>query len=353
MGSNAPCKRCLVIPGPGHEKCYVPHPEYHLEQHESCISMSLISMGECEAKYFCKACDSEITRQWNRKQGLGTAKIVGGKMWCFKGTHNTEHLVERDLRRIRNDVVVLDTGVNVEKTSAKLQEAIDSLNNTGNAIVKISDGFNDSVKSIRFNISMVQLVDLQLMDVEFSEIILDQTRTPNLQELFLHNVPDDCRMEILLPTLKKFKIFYYQGPDSWINPMLECAKQLETFETYKLQGAQGCLKFASNFLTKINLHRAECLDSLVVYAPRLEKLSLQACYSMGGRLTFKKTYPGLSEEMPENHEPPVCEVTITNAIVSPAIMRTLKNNPKCRIVNEDSQGPLGSEQFFNLFHRMM
>ena len=80
-----------------------------------------------------------------------------------------------------------------------------------NAIVKISDGFNDTVKSIRFTISMVQLVDLQLMDVEFSEIILDQTRTPNLQELFLHNVPDDCRMEILLPTLKKFKIFYYQG----------------------------------------------------------------------------------------------------------------------------------------------
>ena len=60
--------------------------------------------------------------------------------------------------------------------------------------------------------------------------------------------------------------------------MLECAKQLETFETYKLQGAQGCLKFASNFLTKINLHRAECLDSLVVYAPRLEKLSLQVCF---------------------------------------------------------------------------
>ena len=75
---------------------------------------------------------------------------------------------------------------------------------------------------------------------------------------------------------------------------------------------------------------------------------------MGGQITFLKTYPGLSEEMPENHEPPVCEVTITNAIVSPAIMRTLKNNPKCQIVNEeDSHGPLGSEQFFNLFHRMM
>ena len=67
------------------------------------------------------------------------------------------------------------------------------------------------MKSIRFNISMEQLVDLQLMDIQFSEIILNQTRTPNLQELFLHNVPEDCQMEILLPTLKKFKMFYYQG----------------------------------------------------------------------------------------------------------------------------------------------
>jgi hypothetical protein len=43
----------------------------------------------------------------------------------------------------------------------------------------------------------------------------------------------------------------------------------------------------------------------------------------------------LSEEMPENHEPPVCEVTTTNAHLSPSIMRTLENNPKFRIVNED------------------
>ena len=75
--------------------------------------------------------------------------------------------------------------------------------------------------------------------------------------------------------------------------MLECAKQLETFETYKLQGAQGCLKFASNFLTKINLHRAECLDSLVVYAPRLEKLSLQVCF-----WNFRDQIPSLNNFPP-------------------------------------------------------
>ena len=75
--------------------------------------------------------------------------------------------------------------------------------------MKISDsGFNESIQSIRFNISMVQLVDLQLMDVQFSEIILDQTRTPNIQELVMQNVPDDCRMKILLPTLKKFTMRY-------------------------------------------------------------------------------------------------------------------------------------------------
>ena len=34
---------------------------------------------------------------------------------------------------------------------------------------------------------------------------------------------------------------------------------------------------------------------------------------MDVQLTFLKTYPGLSGEMPENHKPPVCEVTITNA----------------------------------------
>ena len=66
--------------------------------------------------------------------------------------------------------------------------------------VKVTDhGFIEPMKSIRFNISMEQLVDLQLMDIQFSEIILNQTRTPNLQELFLHNVPEDCQMEILLP----------------------------------------------------------------------------------------------------------------------------------------------------------
>ena len=77
--------------------------------------------------------------------------------------------------------------------------------------------------------------------------------------------------------------------------MLECAKQLETFETYKLQGAQGCLKFASNFLTKINLHRAECLDSLVVYAPRLEKLSLQVCFWIYRHSSFNVVFLGLEK----------------------------------------------------------
>ena len=87
------------------------------------------------------------------------------------------------------------------------------------------------------------------------------------------------------------KLFLIQGPDdfSWINPMLECAKQLEAFETYKL-GVQGCLKFASNFLTKINLHRAECLDSLVVYAPRLEELSLQVCFWIYRHSSFNAVF---------------------------------------------------------------
>ena len=335
---NGPCKRCLILPGPGHEKCLVPHPEYYLE--------FIQGRGATGERNFCKACNSEFTRQWNSEEGLGSARIVDGKKWCFKGNHNTQYLGEHDLRRIQNDVVVLDTEDNVEQTSSSLQDAIDSLNNTGNTIVKVTDhGFIDSMKSIKFNLSMVHLVDLQLIDIQFSEIILNQTRTPNLKELFLQSVggnsrEEHCRIEILLPTLKKFKMYYYQflrpDADSWVQPMLDCAKELEIFETYKF-GAKGCLKFAGNFLTKINLRRAECLESLIIYAPRLEKLSLQAWFSWNdrGELTFLKTYPGLSEEMPENHEPPVCKVTTTNAHLSPSIMRTLENNPRFRILNED------------------
>ena len=59
-----------------------------------------------------------------------------------------------DLRRNQNDVVVLDTKVNVEQTSSSLQDAIDSLNNTGNTIVKVTDhGYIESMKSIKFNLS--------------------------------------------------------------------------------------------------------------------------------------------------------------------------------------------------------
>ena len=65
---------------PGYEKCYVPHPEYYLEEHESCHFPS----GETKAKYLCKACNKEFIRQWNYDQGLGTARVVDGKMWCFK-----------------------------------------------------------------------------------------------------------------------------------------------------------------------------------------------------------------------------------------------------------------------------
>ena len=122
---------------------------------------------------------------------------------------------------------------------------------------------------------MKNLMILQLVDVLFSEIVLDETTTPNLEEVFLQNVPDECKMKILLPKLKFFSIHYYdaQVDYSWIHSMLACATKLEHFDSYKLRVDE--LKFASNNLNKIILRRAECLESLVIYGPKLRELSLQ------------------------------------------------------------------------------
>jgi hypothetical protein len=43
-----------------------------------------------------------------------------------------------------------------------------------------------------------------------------------------------------------------------------------------------------------NMHRAEMLSDLTIYAPRLEVQSLQACYDSDGVLRLLETHPDLS-----------------------------------------------------------
>jgi hypothetical protein len=63
--------------------------------------------------------------------------------------------------------------------------------------------------------------------------------------------------------------FYGPSDDElWVHNMLAAATMLERFDSYKFRVSQ--LRFASNALTYVRLHRAELLHELVIYAPQLK-----------------------------------------------------------------------------------
>mmetsp|Transcript_28825 Transcript_28825/g.72398 ORF Transcript_28825/g.72398 Transcript_28825/m.72398 type:complete len:112 (+) Transcript_28825:310-645(+) len=81
------------------------------------------------------------------------------------------------------------------------------------------------------------------------------------------------------PQLRELSIFYWNGGDwGWLINLLRSATMLEKFDSYKLR--VGCLRFGSNALRSIRLHRAELLTYLALWAPRLENLDLQAAYDL-------------------------------------------------------------------------
>ena len=94
--------------------------------------------------------------------------------------------------------------------------------------------------------------------------------------------------------LKEIRIWYMEASLASINTMLAKATRLVTFDSYKLWIVGGPsifrggfdprrdtpLRFASNDLKSLRLHRSDTLCGLEVWAPRLERLNLQACYDL-------------------------------------------------------------------------
>lgn len=133
-------------------------------------------------------------------------------------------------------------------------------------------GYDDSLR-VALEQHLPELQEVQLVDVSFSKITLDAERTPNLRSVRLQNVPDDCELSLLLPDLRSFSIYYWNGDCRIINRMLQTATQLESFDSYKLWVDE--LHFASNALADINLHRSDALDTLTIWAPNLTRLGVQ------------------------------------------------------------------------------
>jgi hypothetical protein len=315
-------------------RCTVPHP-VHLSEDQG----SSMGGGNNTWMFSCEACDEHYQKS-SPVFDVATAPITRGPKFCYSGIHTIKPLPDSDQRRISNDILVIDCGPNV-------QQEIDNIPKTMPNVRVLTirrTGFYDEDNNPTLNVAMPKLKTLKLIDVCFSKVNLNNKLTPLVEELVMQNIPDDCEVTVQLPQLKEMTLHYYSGEDgTWINDMLATATKLERFDSYKLRSFRTPeLYFAGNDLRYICLHRAECLESLTVYAPKLEHLSLQACYGLDGDLTILETHPNFTR-------PPGALSTIfvngTNACLSQSILQILQNNPRI-MFDDDGYSSNPCEGFF-------
>lgn len=157
--------------------------------------------------------------------------------------------------------------------------------------------------------------------------------TPNLLNLDIHKIPQNCEFQVVVPSLKTIAIRHYSPPDhdsSVINEMLKAASELEIFETYRLN-VEEKLRFASNYLKSIELHQSEVLTGIALWTPNLEQLNLRACYSIKSIRILSSHR--LAEKLPEGHQPTTIRVNTANANISPTAMAALTESGRCLIEN--------------------
>jgi len=207
-----------------------------------------------------------------------------------------EPLPESDLRRNFSNSVMVISGV-----ANEIQTKVNDLD--GNSEVKvlklIGDIRDHEERMINLIICLPSLDELILEDVHMGCMVLDQTSTPKLRKIWMQNPNDSGRQNytIQCPNLEEFSIFHWGAGDwKWLQDMLDTATKLKKFDSYKLR--VGYLKFASNHLESICLHRAELLQCVDIWAPRLTNFSVQAAYDLS-QVHFLKIH-ALKAELPSD-----------------------------------------------------
>jgi len=304
------CSRCLQPCEVG-SQCRVPHPPHMQQDAGSTFSDTIRHSHVCLA---CNRSYSVTTFRDAGADGVVPPDEYKGPRWCFEGAHTTLPLPPSDERRVRAAMTCLKAG-------PSLQDDIDALPDTVE-ILRIDSGshFHDSSCNASLTRPLPSLCELQLHNVTFQAISLTPATTPNLRKLSMQNVPDDCRLELVLPNLRSFSVHFWGGDSGVINRMLDATPLLEEFDSYKLWVDE--LHFASNHLTSIDLHRSDSLSDLSIWAPNLESLSLQGCYSVED-ITFLQTHK-LASDLPPGHRPPPLEVNTLNACLGPRAQRALQ-----------------------------
>eukprot|EP01052_Picozoa_sp_SAG31_P034716 SAG31_NODE_4095_length_3592_cov_2.576009_3_plen_639_part_00 len=321
-------------------KCRVPHP---VNMREDLGSMS--GPNGIRSNWGCRACNQSYTdvTPWNRstndnKLSCGEQHVEGAK-WCFAGEHTTAPLLPTDERRVQLYTVSLVSGPN-------LQEEIDALPDDVQILtITSSSGFYDEDTGVSLERRLADLTELQLVDVSFTKVILNEALTPSIRSLRLQNVPDECELVLELPQLKDVSIHYLRSCDETVNTMLDRATALEKFDSYKLWVYE--LHFASNHLVDVDLHRSDSLDTLTMYAPNLRSLGLQGCFGLDN-IVFHPTHPTLSASLPSNHRIPRLEVNAVNANLGRRAQKALREHPCASSSRMRHQGMPTEEMFANM-----
>ncbi|KAG1667361.1 hypothetical protein FOA52_001421 [Chlamydomonas sp. UWO 241] len=270
------CARCLgACDG---TPCRVEHP-VHLRQ--DCGAM----MGGAMMKWDY----AEV----GAKDGAEAKTRTTGARWYYQGQHSAGRLADGDERRVALNAVVLEAGADIQARIDALPETVTTLT--------ICSGLYDHGNEPTLARRLPQLKTLKLKNVAFSQVTLNATLTPRLRSLTMKNVPESCDLEVVLTSLRDVSIQFWGGDPQVLDDVLAAATKLQTFDSYKLW-SNSELTFASNKLESIDLHRADCLQSIRIWAPSLAHLSVQACYSLED-IEFLRTHE-LAASLPAGHRPP-------------------------------------------------
>mmetsp|Transcript_17316 Transcript_17316/g.24225 ORF Transcript_17316/g.24225 Transcript_17316/m.24225 type:complete len:391 (+) Transcript_17316:212-1384(+) len=321
------CLRCLQHIG-GRGRCCVAHSISHRRDDGHVVDDRAITQ-----KFFCYACKKNYSVIYRRaRNGTFTRKMKGAE-FCFRGRHTRKPIADDDRRRVISQEVNLHAG-------PELQQQIDDLALSNQSIQRLniaSDGYYDTKqKPISIEMKFPRLRHLTLIDIPVGNLKLNEVLTPNLEHLELKNIGNECDMEITLPKLRNACIHFWAGPSKVINDMLRVAVNLEVFETYKLWIDK--LTFGSNVLHTIDLHRADKLRELLIWAPSLRTLNLQGCMKLDN-IQFLRRHQ-LRRKLPltfSNKNP--LTVQMKHSRVSARAMDTLGKHPRFRLAEDHEAHP--------------
>lgn len=301
-------------------KCRISHPEHLVDVHST-------SFGQDGQKthMFCKACNSAFVKASTNLDDFSDGVIVQGPKHCYDGKHQVKPLKSDDMRKSFDSLVVM------YESGEELQRRINSLNGNEKVrtlVIKSGSGYYDDSSKPNLNVRLPNLEELQVHDVGIGKLVLTNDTTPNLRKIWMQNPTEseEPDFKILCPELRDISIFYWgPGDFEWLINMLETATKLECFDSYKLR--VGYLKFASNHLRHIRLHRPELLERIDLWAPRLEVLNVQAAYDLS-EIHFLETHE-IEKELPSNfrfHQE--LHVDSTNALLGEQAIESILAHPR-------------------------